>query len=286
MDGPSGARRPTPAQSAPDLIADPIPGRTHGLSGGLRAAFMVLSRVPVGRGDLSLAARRWASGWFPLVGAALAAIAGAAADVLAPGLGGFLAAAIAVGVLALLTGALHEDGLADSADALGGARDRAQIFVILKDSRHGTYGVLTLVLMVLLRVGALDRLLAQQVSAALFAFCLAGMLSRLSLTWLLFSLPYVTPTGTSRSADVAHAGGAQVVLASVLAIVGLGALGATAALPWVGIAGALAATTVSAAVAGLIFLRRAGGITGDFLGATAQITETACLIALVALPPV
>jgi adenosylcobinamide-GDP ribazoletransferase len=272
MDGPVAPNPPHPAPAHPEAVL-----------GGLRAAVMLLSRIPVGRAELSAAARRWASAWFPLVGVLLAATAGATADLLTPAIGSFLAAVIALAVFAALTGALHEDGLADSADALGGARDRAQIFVILKDSRHGTYGVLALGLVLLIRVGALERLLPTTTGMA--ALALAGLLSRFALTWMLFALPYVTPVGTARSTDVAHGGGGQVILASVMALLGLLGLGASATLPWIGIAAAVAATLVTATGLGIVFLRRAGGITGDFLGATAQLTEAACLLALVALLP-
>ncbi|HEY0713939.1 MAG TPA: adenosylcobinamide-GDP ribazoletransferase [Polyangia bacterium] len=282
MDGSPAHRAPSPATAELPAIGPP-PSTPAAVLGGLRAAIMLLSRLPVGRGDLSPAARRWASAWFPLVGAALAATAGVVADLVTPALGSFLAAVLALGVFAALTGALHEDGLADTADALGGARDRAQIFVILKDSRHGTYGVLALALVLLIRLGALDRL--QAITTGLTALLLAGLLSRLALTWMLFSLPYVTPAGSARSADVAHGGTGQVVLATALALACLAALGVSAALPWASLVTATVVTLGTATGLGLVFFRRAGGITGDFLGATAQLTEAATLLALVALHP-
>jgi adenosylcobinamide-GDP ribazoletransferase len=269
-----------------EMRADAVaPAKTlrplQGLAGGLRAALMLLSRLPVGA-DVSREARRWASAWFPLVGALLGALAGLTQLALAPALGPWLAATCALLVSALLTGALHEDGLADSADALGGARDRAAIFAILKDSRHGTYGVLALVFSALLRVGALARL----DTLAPVALVLAAVVARAAMVALLAALPYVTPPAVSRTADVAHAGAAQTTLAILLLAGLLTALVLPGLLPFESVALALLSAALVTAAAGWRFHVRAGGITGDFLGATAQLCEVTVLLALVATPAV
>ena len=267
---------PAAAPLSPPLASLPA---WRGSGGGLRAAIMLLTRLPTGRGESSPAARRWACGWFPLVGALIGSLCAATQLGLARLLGPHLGAVATVVVGVLLTGALHEDGLGDTADALGGARDRAHIFVILKDSRHGTYGVLALVLVVLLRVGAIDELGAHAPAALI----LGALVSRTAMVALLAALPYVTPADVARSADVAQAGWPQIALATVLCAGGCAAVGATGALPWGALGSALGAAGVTTLVAGWRFAVRAGGITGDFLGAGQQISEISALAALIAL---
>src|SRR5690606_32357151 len=121
--------------------------------GGLRTAWIFLTRVPIGddpRPDVSRAVP-----WFPVVGASVGAVAAAvwagANELLAP----LPSAALAITIGAMVTGAFHHDGLADMADAFGGGWGREQRLRILKDSRHGTYGVMALVCAVLLQVSAL-----------------------------------------------------------------------------------------------------------------------------------
>jgi adenosylcobinamide-GDP ribazoletransferase len=267
-----------PAVVSPSAAGQEVVPWWRGAGGGLRAAVMLLTRLPTGRNDSPLAARRWASGWFPVVGVITGGICAAAqwglGHLLGPALGA--AGAIAAGIV--VTGALHEDGLGDTADALGGARDRAQIFAILKDSRHGTYGVLALVLSVVLRIGAV----AQLAGHAPAALILVAVVSRTAMVALLAALPYVTPAEIARSADVARAVLPQVLLASLWCA---GALGALVGLHVVGLTAALAVvamTALTTALAGWRFAVRAGGITGDFLGAGQQIAEIAGLLALVA----
>lgn len=242
--------------------------------GGLRASFMLMTRLPVGTAPLSIAARRWAAAWFPLVGAVVGAAGAAVFAGVHARLGGFLAATLALSMTAALTGALHEDGLADTADALGGARDRERLFAILKDSRIGTYGALTLMLGLLLRIGALDRLADDAPSALL----LASVLPRFGLVWLMATLPYVTPSAVSRSADVARAGRGALMVAHALTAALLAAGIGMGALSLRTVVAALVAVALCLGLAGWRFRARAGGITGDFLGAAEQVGEVAVLL--------
>ncbi len=124
-----------------------------------RVALMLLSRLPAGRIEgaaPNLADARWA---FPLVGLALGLIGWAVhAGALASGAPAPVAAVRALAALALATGALHFDGLADFADGIGGGRDRAHALEIMRDSRVGSYGVLALILIVALWLAALGEL--------------------------------------------------------------------------------------------------------------------------------
>ncbi|CAN97078.1 probable cobalamin synthase [Sorangium cellulosum So ce56] len=241
---------------------------------GARAAATFLTRVPVGGFPYAEADWRWASAWFPFVGAALGA-AQAAVWLLVDRSGALVAASVTVALGLLLTGAFHEDGLADTADALGGAFDRARIFEILKDSRIGAFGAAALIVVLVLRVALLARLDA----AAPVALVLTQCLSRTPPIWLMVALPYVTQSG-SRSRPVAQAALPQALLGSFWPALALAAAHAAGALTAAEAAGMLVAAASAAAICGLRFRARAGGLTGDFLGATQQIAECAALLAL------
>jgi len=143
-----------------------------------RAAAVFLTRVPVGGFPFSPEEWRWASAFFPLVGAALGAIVGGLFRALQP-LGETSAACFAIGASLLLTGAFHEDGLADTSDALGGATDREKIFVILKDSRIGTFGACALIVSLVGRVSLLARTGVEGCAALV----LAGAIARAAPVW-------------------------------------------------------------------------------------------------------
>lgn len=243
---------------------------------GARAAATFLTRIPVGGFPYSEADWRWASGWFPFVGFGLGVLLAAIAYG-ARGAGPHIAAALVVVASLLLTGAFHEDGLADTADALGGAYTRERVFEILKDSRVGTFGASALACSILLRV----LLLARLGDAAPWAIVATQCASRVPPIWLMRALPYVSADAAAKSRLVARAGTAQALLATALGVGGVALvasrLGLTArgALTLVGVS--IAVTVVCASR----FRARVGGVTGDFLGATQQIVEGALLLALV-----
>jgi adenosylcobinamide-GDP ribazoletransferase len=244
------------------------------LRGG-RAAITFLTRVPVGGFPYSAAEWRWCSGWLPAVGAMVGAVCAAACH-LTNAAGAWVAAIVAIAAGLLVTGAFHEDGLADTADALGGAYDRERLFAILKDSRVGAFGAAALAVALLLRAALLARLDGAAPAMLIFV----GALSRLPPVWLMASLPYVTPAEDARSKPVALARRAQVVLATCTSIV-------IAAVAWkVGavspreLVNVTVATMVTPVICGWRFVVRAGGVTGDFLGATQQVGECALLLAV------
>ena len=245
---------------------------------GPRAALMLLTRLPAGKTALSTAALRQAPVFFPLVGLLVGAIGAGLFHLVRPLAGSSIAALLTLVAMVLLTGALHEDGLADTADAWGGARgDRERLFAILKDSRHGTYGVLALCLSVGLRWECLDRL----APAAPGALLLSATLSRTFPVWLMAVLLYVTPpaSASSRAAARTTTGHAGVATALAFAIA-LGLCALEICPPLLAGAAALAAALVTV-LAGGSFRSRAGGITGDFLGATQQLTELTILLTFV-----
>jgi len=241
---------------------------------GLPAAFAFLTRVPVGGFPYTLEELRWSSAHFPLVGAAIGGVAGGLM-LLCNRAGSLAAAAVAVCGGLLLTGALHEDGLADTADALGGASNREQLFIILRDSRIGVFGAAALCMALLLRVALLARL-GRTAPAALV---LTGSLARLPLVWMVALLPRASPA-TSKSAALGQAGTAQVAVASGWVALLFGGALAEKLLEWKLLIVLLVLAAATAALCGRRFLPRAGGLTGDFLGATEQVLECALLLVL------
>ncbi len=212
------------------------------------AAVAFLTRVPVGR-RLQLDAADVSRGavLFPVVGAAIGAVAGLAAAGLEGPLPPLVAGGLAVGLAVALTGALHLDALADSADALG-AVDRERALEIMRDPRIGALG-----------------------------FAVAGGLSRAVAAPLARALPYARPGGgvgsvlSGRVPALASLAGAGLALGLAVLLLG-----------WDGIVVAGAATGTAAAC-GLGSRLWLGGVTGDTLGATTQATEIVALVVLVAI---
>jgi len=242
---------------------------------GMPAAFGFLTRLPVGGFPYSPDELRWSSAHFPLVGAVLGAALGAVM-MLSARAGTVVAAALAVSAGMLLTGAFHEDGLADTADALGGATDRDKLFVILRDSRIGSFGAAALCMALVLRVALLSALSG----AAPLALVLTQSLARLPLVWMMALLPSVSPEG-ARSSAIAGAGGSQVAVASGWVALLFGSAFAANLIEGRVLAGLLVVAALTAAACAVRFLRRAGGLTGDFLGATEQVLECALLLTIV-----
>jgi adenosylcobinamide-GDP ribazoletransferase len=243
---------------------------------GLRAAFVFLTRIPVGGFPYTEEDWRWSTAHFPFVGAVLGLLQATLAALLLPHLGAAATAILAVGLAMMLTGAFHEDGLADSADALGGAYDREKLFVILKDSRIGTFGAAALFVALGLRV----VLLTQLGAAMPLALLVSQTVARTPPIWLMRALPYVTADGESKSRLVARAKSPQAIVATlwslglVVALVHHDALTFARA---VALGGVLVAITL---VVAWRFVVRAGGVTGDFLGATEQLAELGVLLVL------
>ena len=206
---------------------------------------------------------------YPAVGLFLGALLWLAA-LLLEGASPLLQAALLLALWVALTGALHLDGLADSADAwLGGFGDPARTLEIMKDPRSGPVAVVVLVLLLLLKFTALLALLqAQQYSALL----LAPVLGRAALPALFLCTPYVRPGGLGHAlaANLPH-GGAR----GVLALVAVGCLlfGSSGLI-------ALSLAAVTFLLARRAMLRRLGGTTGDTAGALLELVECTVLIGL------
>lgn len=216
----------------------------------------------------------------PIAGAILGAIgAGVLAGAAALGLPPLVAAALAIGVLALITGALHEDGLADVFDAFAGGTTRERRLEIMKDSRVGAFGATALGLSLILRVSALAAILEAAGVAGGATACVA--LAAISRVATLMPLALADPArkeGASASvgrlptATLVQAGALGTGLALALALAGgLPLFGILAACATVGLAG-VALTRWSVA--------RIGGQTGDVAGAAQQAAEIAAALCL------
>ena len=237
-------------------------------------ATSVLTRLPVGaapaaEGDVA------AAGWaFPLVGAGIGALS-ALAYFLAQALGLSIAVAalLAVGAAVAVTGAFHEDGLADTVDGFGGGRTRDAKLTIMRDSRHGTFGILALVFGIGLRAAALAAI-GDPIHAGL-ALIAAHAVSRGALPPLMRLLSPARADGLG-----AAAGRPTLVVAIVAAALGT-AIG-TAVLGPVAGGGAVLVTAAALALAAILAQRQIGGYTGDVLGFFQQIGEIVMLLAAAA----
>ena len=205
--------------------------------------------------------------FFPLVGALLGAVCGGILELCIKPFGPYLAALLAVSAAIALSGALHEDGLADCADALRAGRTREKMLAILKDSRIGVYGSLALILCIAIRWQALTRI---GVNVALgLASSLA--LSRSSLVVL---AAITKPVGSGLGAAFSEA-----LTPVISVIVAVQVVIAASLCGWVGVP-MLLSSAATLAVARAYFLRRLGGVNGDCLGATCLAIETVNLLVL------
>lgn len=211
---------------------------------------------------------------FPIVGAGVGALVGALASGLAVPLTPLLSAGVAVAAGALVTGALHLDALADTADALG-AGSRAKALEVMRDHAIGAYGACALGLDLLLRGAALAALAPRGETALRFATA-AGALSRAAPVAIAATLPYARAAGGAGEALTRGNGGRAAVAAAVAAAIAVGAAGLDGL-------GLIALTALVAAAAAAGFRRWLGGVTGDALGATSELVELALLIAAVAI---
>jgi adenosylcobinamide-GDP ribazoletransferase len=245
-----------------------------------RGAVTFLTRVPVGGFPYSADEWRWTSAWFPAVGALLGAAYALVFRLVAAPAGTMVAAVLVLVAALLVTGAFHEDGLADTADALGGAHEPTRVLEILKDSRIGAFGASALGASFLLRVALLARLGPR----APVALVLTEALSRLPSVWLMVALPYVTSDAAAKSRVVTRAGVAQALLASLWPLAAAAAAVLTGELGLAHVVALATTATACGLLCGWRFHVRVGGVTGDFLGATQQVTVCALLLVLALVP--
>jgi adenosylcobinamide-GDP ribazoletransferase len=229
-------------------------------------AFQFLTRIPlpsIAYEDDSLSR---STKFFPLVGLVIGFGAVLLQKLLLFHLSRPLVALIVLIYLVMITGCLHEDGLADTADGFWGGRTRDQILAILKDSRIGSYGATALALSLLARYLLLASLPLKQFAAYVIS-------SQVLCRWSALPLSYFLPPAREQDGQ-----GARIARLTSLASLIFGSAFSFAvvafALRWSAIAPALIAIPI-VALSGWVYARRIGGVTGDCFGATSQLTEIA-----------
>jgi adenosylcobinamide-GDP ribazoletransferase len=241
--------------------------------GHFLVALGFLTRLPV-PGSLDHGGDRFARSapYFPLVGALVGAVGAATLLIASAVLPVPVAAGLAIGAGVLVTGGLHEDGLADTADGLGGGATAERALEIMRDSRIGSYAGLALVFSVGLRWAALAGMASADGAVAL---AVAHGVSRAAIPPVLRAAPYARATGLASGL----AGAVTRTEAAVAVLLGLAL--AVLAGPICGLVAFMAAAGAGGFMV-TILLRRLGGYTGDGLGAVQQVAEVAVMLALAA----
>jgi adenosylcobinamide-GDP ribazoletransferase len=239
----------------------------------MRAAMAFLTVIPLAtdQSGEGAAGERLGRAYFPAVGALLGLLAGLAFALLAAATSPLLAAVGAMAVMAVLTGALHLDGLADAADGLFGGGNIARRLEVMRDSRVGSFGLVTVVLVL---VGDIAALASVSPPRAIVALVIAGAVSRWALLLVIATVPYVRQAGLGVAAGGPHRPFDLVLGSAITAIVCL--------LDWRRATAAILVAVLIALVVGVIARRRIGGATGDVYGATAELSQLGVLVAFAA----
>jgi adenosylcobinamide-GDP ribazoletransferase len=249
---------------------------SHDLSACLR--FYSRLPVPAGADGGAMPDFRRAARALPVAGAIIGACGGLAL-LLARliGVPPLPASVLAIAALVAVTGALHEDGLADVADGFGGGVTRAAKLEIMRDSRLGSYGAAALVLALLLRAAALAAIAGQGDWRAVLALVAAGASSRTAglLPMMILAPARADGAGAAATKPDGDAMRMAVALATVVSLLPIAA-GVSLGIVVVADLGAL----IAAALVARLAERQIGGYTGDVLGAAQQAAEIAVLLAL------
>ena len=229
-------------------------------------AFQFLTRLPMPPVRFEADSLARATSFFPLVGLAIASGAILLQKSLLPHLSRPLVALVVLAYLVLITGGLHEDGLADAADGFGGGRNKGEILLILKDSRIGAYGALALMISLLARYLLLLSLPLEHFAAYLIS---AHVLCR----WTSLPLSFILSPARAQQgqgARIAKLTSTPCLLSGTIfsLVVVVFALHRSAMAP-------LLAASVTVVISGYFFFKKIGGVTGDCFGATNQLAEIA-----------
>ncbi|HZQ55026.1 MAG TPA: adenosylcobinamide-GDP ribazoletransferase [Bryobacteraceae bacterium] len=232
----------------------------------LLGAVSFLTRIPAGASmDAEPAMVAKSARWFPFVGFALGCVYAGAAWLLLRWLPALVVAVLLLALDAVLTGALHLDGLADMADGFGGGRTREDVLRIMRDHAIGSYGAAALILVLLLKAACLSELLRTR--HGLWILFIAPALGRWTLVLLSYLEPYARSGDAGTGSVAKWIGGTELAIATLTCIPLPFLFGVErSSICW----GAVALVTVLVA---WICDRRIGGITGDILGANTVVAE-------------
>lgn len=237
---------------------------------GLRTAIGFLTVLPAGQAAWQPAR---AVAWYPVVGVVLAAIVACAVALIGWAFPPLLAGVLGVGAWAILTGALHLDGLADTADAAFAPVPRGRKLEILADVHHGTFAVVTVALVLLAKAAALGSIEGRSAAAAA-AFAIVSARGVLPLVMRVFA-----PARPGGMGAAAHEGATPAVAALGLLI---GLVAAIVTFSWVGVV-VFAGAGGGMLTAGAGLSARFGGLTGDCYGSLIEAGELAVLVTVAAL---
>jgi adenosylcobinamide-GDP ribazoletransferase len=238
-------------------------------------AVQFLTRLPI-RGVPDWAydeagGKRAALAFFPVVGILVATIAAAVYEAgLALGLNPWAIAILTVTASAVVTGAFHEDGLADTCDALG-PHSREDALRVMRDSRIGTFGGVGLWMLLTLKASAIVSLTPSHLGTAMVA---AHMLARWSSLPMSMALPYAREAKGANAGIAALVTGRETLIATLITMCVVGV--------WLSVTvGAILflCAILTMAITGWLYRNKFGGITGDCLGATNQLVEVVTLLA-------
>ena len=233
------------------------------------SAVQFLTRVPVPTPSYSADSLARSVKFFPVVGLLVGASAALVHLLLAPHWSRAVVAFLVLTYLCLITGLIHEDGLADAADGFGGGWNREKILLIMRDSRIGSYGAVALILSVLGRIFLLSSLPLALVPLYLIATRVLGQWTTLPLSF------YLSPA-RAQSEDRTDGQGARIARMTSRGSLIAGTIFSFAvviALLRARAAFAIGAAIVGTFAGGLYFQKRIGGVTGDCFGATNQVAE-------------
>ena len=247
-------------------------GRYRSLWAQIRLAASFLTILPVGpRRPATAEDLAGSFGWFPLLGFVLGAMLVMEDRILAHLIGAAIRSALLIMTLVVITGAVHLDGLADAADALGAGGDRTRALEIMRDSGLGSFGTAAIFFVLALKIVAIASAVNAARAAALY---LAPGLGRWAMVAVAYRLDYLRHTGAG-AALLAGGGSRNFALASAIALAGAAVMG------WFDSSHAVRACVVAAPltlIARVFYRRWLGGVTGDLIGAAGEIVETAVLI--------
>lgn len=234
----------------------------------IATAFQFLTRVPSAKFAWSPDGLSRSAKFFPFVGLAIGLAMASLHLWLSPHLPVGIVAMLAVLFTVLVTGGLHEDGLADVADAFGGGRDREQILTILKDSRVGSYGAIALIFSIVSRA-----LLLMLIPGASFARYVVS--AQILCRWTILPLGFMVPPAREQGQGARLA--KQVSLSSTT-IGTLFAFGTVGFLLRMNAMGPIVVALLLTALSGFYYHWRIRGVTGDCFGATIQLAEIAVYV--------
>lgn len=209
--------------------------------------------------------------WFPLAGAVIGLIAGCVGAAAFEWTSPLVAGALTVVVGLLVTGAFHEDGLGDVADGFGGGWTVERRLEIMKDSRHGTYGVAAMASSILVRTAAVASMPSW--GTVLAGVVAAHAIARGAAVALMASVPLARHGGLGADYGQATTRARGAIAGAMAGVIGWVAVGWWA-IPAIGVA------VVSVAAVGALARSKIGGISGDVLGAAEQVAECAVLVLL------